>query len=104
MREEREEAPTNSDCNDRPVRARYDWESTPPSTAIVETIAEATGDNPTSLEPLYESVDPDALNALLTSVPSPTAGRDLRISLSVDGHAITVFGDGGIVVRPDGMA
>ncbi|MFD1685837.1 HalOD1 output domain-containing protein [Halobellus litoreus] len=104
MSDERTKDPTDSNPDHETVRARYDWESTPPSTAIVETIAEATGDNPTALEPLYESVDPDALNALLTSVPSRTAGRDLRISLSVDGHAITVFGDGGIVVRPDGMA
>jgi hypothetical protein len=104
MREEPEEAPTNSDRDHQPVRARYDWASTPPSTAIVETIAEATGNNPTSLNPLYESVDPDALNALLRSVPSSTAGRDLRISLSVDGHGITIYGDGDIVVQPDGMA
>lgn len=105
MSEDRRQTPTDPDsaCTDGTVRAHYEWESTPPSTAIVETVAEATGGTPTSLGPLYDSLDPDALNQLVASIPSSAVGRDICISLSLDAHRVTLFGDGEVVVRPDAV-
>ncbi|MFD1599266.1 HalOD1 output domain-containing protein [Halobellus rarus] len=101
MSENRSGAPTDSDPDrtDEPVRAHYEWESTPPSTAVVETVAKATGSEPTSLGPLYDSLDPDALNALVASIPPSAVGRDICISLALDGHRVTIYGDGEVVVR-----
>jgi transcriptional regulator with XRE-family HTH domain len=49
------------------VRAQYERASTPPPIAVIETIAIALDRKETALELLYESVDPDALDALLQS-------------------------------------
>ena len=37
------------------------------SASVIETIAEATASDPIDLPPLYDFVDPDALNALFGS-------------------------------------
>lgn len=39
--------------------SRYDWAVTPPSLAVLETVADIAGQSPTSLPPLYEAIDPD---------------------------------------------
>ena len=42
-------------------------DDSPASTAVVHAVANATGRRPVDLPPLYESLDPDALDALVTS-------------------------------------
>ena len=60
-----------------------------PSTAVVETVAAAEGWEPAEVpEPLYESIDPDALEALVESVDEG------RITFSYLGYDITVDADG----------
>ena len=58
------------------VRAQYEWASMPPSIAVVETIAVALDRKETAFEPMYESVDPDALDALLQSNGSSATPDD----------------------------
>jgi len=83
------------------VRAQYEWASTPPAMAVVETIAVALDREATALEPLYESVDPDALDALLQSNGSSATPRDLTVTFTVADRQVTVHGSGEVVVRPD---
>lgn len=64
-----------------------------PSEAVVEAVAEAEGVSPLALErPLYEVVDPDALDALFADSDGTVA--DLRFTYH--GYTIEIAGDGGI--------
>ena len=58
------------------VRAQYEWASTPPPIAVIKTVAIALDRKETALELLYESVDPDALDALLQSNGSSATPDD----------------------------
>jgi hypothetical protein len=64
------------------------------SRAVVEAVAEAEGVDSVELTPpLYEAVDPDALNRLFAATPS--AGRmEGRVSFRYNGYEVTVWGDG----------
>jgi len=47
--------------------ARYDWTANDdPSMSIVRAVAAVTGTEPTEMRPLYEVVDPEAMNRLVT--------------------------------------
>lgn len=63
------------------------------SEAVVHAIADAADTDPLSIEPIYESVDPDALDALVRSGPD-----DLSVSFSHHGVPVDVFGDGTVRV------
>lgn len=61
------------------------------SAAVVRAVAAFTGRDPLSMEPLYRSVDPDALDALFES-PSQGAGLvefsfcGLRVQVTASGE------------------
>ncbi|GAB3691787.1 hypothetical protein GCM10028857_29610 [Salinarchaeum chitinilyticum] len=67
----------------------------PPSLAVATAIADATGSDPTTMAPLYETVDTDALNRLLRTDAS------VEIVFEYEGHAVEVQGDGGVTVDGD---
>lgn len=68
-------------------------EATEPSTAVVEAVASAGGWEPTAVpEPLYDVVDPDALDAFVASTD------DAEVSFTYMGYEVTVAGDGGVTV------
>lgn len=74
-------------------------EAVAPSQAIVERIAALEGVDHTELVPLFEAIDPDALDALV----STTLGNDsaLKISFTYHGHEVTVTGDGVVHIEQD---
>ena len=86
-------------ANDGAIRAEYDWTDTPASTAVVETVAAACDCEPTELDPLYEVVDPDALNAVVSSGDGPVAGGT-TVTFEVADRSVTVHDGGAVVVRP----
>lgn len=91
---------TESNGTDGIVRAQYDWASTPPSTAVIETIAVALNRDELTLEPLYESVDPDALDALLRSNGAPSEDANtVTVSFIFADRQVTVQGSGDVIVR-----
>jgi len=72
---------------------RTDEASASPSAAVVEAVAAAEGWEPAEVpEPLYESIDPDALEALVASVD------DGRISFDYMGYEVTVDADGAVTL------
>jgi hypothetical protein len=87
------------ECDDETVRIRYDWSSTPPSAAVVETVATALDCDPMEMDPLYEYIDPDALDDLVGASDSNPTGRETSISFRFDGHRVTVSGSGEVAVR-----
>ncbi|WP_226038991.1 HalOD1 output domain-containing protein [Natrinema sp. DC36] len=79
--------------------ARYDWTANDdPSISIVRTVAAVTGTEPTEMRPLYEVVDPEAMNRLLTRAGART--RPIRLSFRFENCAVTVHADGRVIVAP----
>jgi len=73
------------------VRVGYDCDDTPPSLAVVEAIADLAGVEPTNLADetgivLYEHVDPDALDTLV----SARSDVPVNLSLTVAGYDVCV--------------
>lgn len=86
------------------ARARYDWSSTSPSDAVLEVVADAVGGGPTSFGPLYDHVDPDALNSIFRSSGSDRPTDGTRVSFVLPDRLVVVRGDGEVVVRTRGDA
>lgn len=63
------------------------------STATVLTVAEALDVEPTELEPLARTVDPDALDDLFSDPGAPT-----RLSFTYEGIRVTLRGDDVVAV------
>ena len=80
------------------VRTQFDHQKTDPSTVVIATLAAAKDVEPIELEPLYDAVDPDALDAIVR-IRKGTNG-DIRVSFTHEGHAITVFSYGMVTVTP----
>jgi len=80
------------------VRTWFGQEKTPPSTAVVATLAELMDADPVELEPLYSTLDPDALDALVR-VRTGTVG-DIQVSFTHEEHAITVYSYSVVAVTP----
>lgn len=80
------------------VRTQFDREKTSASVAIVATLAEAMDADPVELTPLYASVDPDALEALVWS--RDETGGETHVTFTHEGHAIGVHSYGVVTVTP----
>lgn len=63
-----------------------------PSVRIVYSVAEQTNTDPRELPPLYDTIDTDALNRLLTTLD------DAQIQFEYAGQVVTVQGTGAIHV------
>lgn len=85
---------------DGTVRSRYDWATVAPATAVVETVLQATGVETSSLEPLHDTLDPDALNTIIRD-PGPVRGPpETSVSFVFAGRRVTVYRSGEVVVEP----
>lgn len=96
-----DDTPTEHDVStagsDRRIRSEWDG-SERPSIALVKAVAALTGRDPMTMPPLYESIDPDALNALVTARETEqTATVDL--SFVYDGVAVRIDSDGALDVQ-----
>lgn len=86
---------------DADIHVRIDFaEPEPVSTTLARAIAAAKDVDPLDLDPLYESIDPDALDRLF----DPERGTfgvspDLRVGFSVSEFDVTVDGSGHVVVE-----
>ena len=82
--------------------ARFRW-TTPeqPSTAVVEALATVMDRDPTELPTLYDTIDPDALDALTAAAGAPDG---ITVSFEYEHYAVTVHSNRRIDVEalPDG--
>lgn len=79
-------------------RFKYDRDTTLPSMAVVAALLEVTDEDPFELQPLCDSVDTDALDALVR-VRSP-ATADVHVTLTLEGYTLTVYSHGTIEATP----
>ncbi|SFS10530.1 hypothetical protein SAMN05216559_3751 [Halomicrobium zhouii] len=77
-------------------RAEFDQQRTSASAAVTALLSAVRDCAPIELSPLYESVDPDALDSL-TRVRSGTNG-DVTVSFTVGEDEITVYSYGTVAV------
>ena len=80
---------------DGTVRTTHDWSEITPSTGVIETIAVAANCEPTAIEPLYETLDPDALDAVIQSGAGGTT-----VQFVFAGYDVTVHSNGAVAVTP----
>lgn len=81
------------------VRRRFDWSTVSPSAAAVETVVAFTGRSPEEIEPLYETVDPDAMDVLVAGSEPEAA---VSLTLTLGDHEIHVRSGGDVVVSDAG--
>ena len=74
--------------------ARFDPGSDTLVCVIVETVGAVANRDPTAMEPLYATVDPEALATLLTEGPRP-----VEVAFSYEGCRVTVSSHGSVVVE-----
>lgn len=96
--------PGEYDPETHTYRFNHDWTSDERvSTTIVYVVAALTNTPPTSIEPLYETVNPDALDHLF--FPTTTEGccrSDATLRFTFHDCDITVANDGSVVIHlPD---
>ena len=70
-----------------------------PSEAVVERVANCEGVDPTELSLLYDAIDPDALDSLVSS--SLQRGSGLEIEFTYHGYRVTVTGEGVVHLDED---
>jgi len=71
----------------------FDVESA--SVAVMEALAAIRHCEPTDLEPLYDSVDPDALDRVVES-----SSNGVRVTVHIDGFEVVVTGDRRLEITP----
>ena len=75
-------------------RPSRDHRNTDVARSVIEAIADAEEVDPRQLEPLYDVVDPDALNGLF--VEGAAGGR---VVFRYQGYDVTVGGDGRVTLE-----
>lgn len=79
--------------------ARHDWTATDvPTPAIVRGVAAVTGTDPMEMRPLYDVLDPEAVNRFVTHAGAREGPT--RLSFQFEDCAVDVHGDGRVVVAP----
>lgn len=79
-------------------RFEYDQDKTPASMAVVTALSDVVDTDPTELDPLHDTVDTDALDAVV-GVRHPANG-DVHVTFPFEGYAITVHSYGIVEVVP----
>lgn len=79
-------------------RHHFDPLEDDPSIAVVEAVADAADTDPSDLQTLHAAVDPDALDALLSS--TALRGEFCRLTFHYAGYEVSVF-DHGLVTVAD---
>lgn len=82
------------------IEADFDWSNVSPSTAVIETLAIALGRDPKTIDPLFDSVNPDALDALVSSDGNGPPEGGLSVSFTHVSHELTVDAAGTVITRP----
>ncbi|USZ70668.1 HalOD1 output domain-containing protein [Natronosalvus halobius] len=89
-----------STAEDAPLTFTFDPMEETPAQAIIDAVAAANGCDPLSLPPLFDAIDPDALNGLVSQPRSGPARRSWALSFEYGGWLVTVDADHQIVLEP----
>ena len=73
------------------------------STTVVMAISEATGTPATELPPMYDAIDPDALDAIFRDHVDGRPRTGIAVTFSMAGCTVDIC-DGEVTVTPDAGA
>ena len=73
-------------------------ESAPVSQQITHTVAETTNTDPLELDPLFNTIDPESLNALFEPTKTGSQRATGSVAFEYAGCGVTVFADGTVDV------
>lgn len=77
-------------------RGTFDTDDVNASTVIVEAIAGIDHRDPMDLEPLYDSIDTDALDSIVANADRAA----VSVSFVAENYRVTVHGDGSYEIEP----
>lgn len=60
------------------------------SEGIVTTVAEAADVEPRDLPPLYDAIDPDALDEVVRPTVTPGGGSSITVAFTYAGYSVTI--------------
>jgi hypothetical protein len=93
----RDDEGSSSESSVDSYRFNHDWETDGSiSTSVVRGVAAVTDESPEELEPLYETVDPDVLDELFSSLRGYGA-----VTFEYNGCTVTVNSNGVIELEPE---
>lgn len=79
----------------------HDWTNTESlSTTVMTAVAEAMGEDPREIGPLYDQFDPDALDGLFSPRPGDSPRTESHVGFTFEGYHILVQSDGLIAIHP----
>lgn len=84
------------DSTTNAYRATFSCSDLKPSTAVVLAVAEIRDADPSELDPLYDVVDPEALDRLFTNTSSPVGATQFEY----EGFEISIHKGGELHITP----
>lgn len=104
MNSSTDEGPGHYDAETQTYRLHHDWGSDDRlSTVIIDAVAAVTDTEPTDIGPLYNVIDPEALEQVFAPTPTSTRCHAASyLSFSLHDCEVTVASDGLIEIQiPD---
>lgn len=92
---------TTESIDSAATRATYDWSTIRPSTAVIETIAAHADRDAVDVEPLYNTIDPDGLDAIVRSNHKRAVENSAVVQFQHTDHHIAIYSDGVLTVRSE---
>lgn len=87
----------NGNLDEGVYRINFDFTTVSPATAIISAVAAVTETDPLQIDPLYSTIDPDALNALFHWRNAQSS--DIFLYFSIEGYDIKMTSYGQITIR-----
>ena len=91
------DVPSDHSGDDAELVYRREGEETA-AEGVLAAVGELTGTDPAVMDPLYDAIDPEALNALYARGPDREQAVPQQVSFQFNGCAVVVYGDGRIAV------
>lgn len=96
----------HNDGDDSPGETPHDTSFDPASDSVSEelltTLITINDADPTDLEALTDSVDPDALDTLFEARPNNTrSDSDISVGFEYAGHTVVIRNEGTITISPE---
>lgn len=92
---------TACDASAGPRQVTFDPDSDSVTETVVDAVADLEGVSPTSLDPLYDTIDPDALDSIVRSAVSRPSPGEVAVTVRYEGYAVTVHGYGVVEIAPE---
>lgn len=69
-----------------------------PSQVVIAAVAAITGEQPVALSPLYDAIDPDALDSLVAHARETATTATHRLTFDYEGCEVAVHGTGRVEI------